>query len=70
MKRAVIQKSFAGASPLIRNKTENDSIASLKALGESDKPDQVKGSRRVVKKHVDLEAWLEIFYSTKHGSPR
>ena len=31
MKRAVTQSSFAGGSPLFRNKTENDSIASVKA---------------------------------------
>ena len=66
MKRAVTQSSFAGASPLFRNKTENDSIASVKAwkdlkAGYLKKPGG--------KEEYDREKH-EFFYSPSHGKLR
>ena len=66
MKRAVTQKSFAGASPLFRNKTENDSIASAKAW-KAHKAAYLK--KPGGQKEYDMEKG-EVFYSPKHGKLR
>ena len=66
MKRAVTQKSFAGGSPLFRNKTENDSIASVKAW-KAHKAGYLK--KPGGQKEYDMEKG-EFFYSPQHKKLR
>ena len=66
MKRAVTQKSFAGASPLFRNKTENDSIASVKAW-KAHKAGYLK--KPGGQEEYDMEEG-EFFYSPEHKKLR